>query len=148
MMLWKPENPVRSTIKKRFNVNNFLQDVAFDYIRGDVVFDSTGNLVMVSGVENFIQYVKKCVLTPQTEPFKYGFNHKLWKVESQKDFESECFSLATQMVSQEIPSPGLGASIEQITQIRRYEENHRQFLEIHLFATGVSNELIITIPKR
>ena len=81
--------------------------------------------------------------SPKTKLYKHGLVHKVWEVNSQADFEAECFSLASQLVNQEV----LGASIEQVTQMRRYDENNRQFLVIHLFATGVSNELIINVPK-
>ena len=151
-MIWNPANPVRTSIVQRVNVINYPQDFSFDFFKCEFARNDGNAMMLVGGLEAFIQKVQKFVLTPKTEHWTYGFNHHVFTAPNQQDFDNECFSLASQMVNQVIRDStperpnGLGFYIEKITKMERYLKDERVILVISMFVTGYDGELSVQVP--
>lgn len=150
-MKWFPTQPISSTVKPRLNVQDYKKDLAFDFEKGDFTIVQ-GDLKTVSGLDNFIQKVQKFILTPKSNLWSYGFEHKLFEVTSEDDFKVEAESLAKQLVSQvlkdssqENPS-GLGHTIESIHSIEKTVKDGRDWLLIKMKVSGLNNLIEIPIP--
>jgi hypothetical protein len=150
-MKWVPEYPVQSSLQPRLSVNDYKSDLALDFgpDGADLVMEN-GDLKMVSGKENFIQTVKKVLLSNKTPLFNFGLQEFLPKSTDQNLFNQECLNLANELVSHEFSDSqpdnpnGLGYTIESINSIE-YDED-KEILFITMKATGIDDLLTIDVP--
>lgn len=150
-MEWVANPPIRSTIDTRLSVHDYETDLCFDFDLGELVVKN-GDLATVCGLDNFIQKVKRFILTPHSEGTRYGFSHRLFEVANKTDFAREAQNLAEQMVSQTLMDStpenpnGLGHTIEEIQSIKRITANDKDFLIVQMLVTGLDEPLMVSVP--
>ncbi|WLR52435.1 DUF2634 domain-containing protein [Bacillus tianshenii] len=141
-MKWNPATPVKSNLNPRLDVHSYKSDLAFDFDNGDLII-ANGDLKTVSGLENFIQKVKKVLLTQKTATIDYGLNDFLPDTTNENRFKNDCQLLANELVSHEFSDStpndpnGLGYSIESVVSIEYLKVENT--LSIKMQVTGEDN---------
>lgn len=147
-MEWTPEIPVRSSFKKRINVNTYGEDFELNIATGDI----TGN--MVSGLNAFKQQFGVVMLTENNELFDFGLNHLIPFSNDLDQFRSQARDLAEAIVSNQTSDStyekpdGLGYSVEAIHSISKVTIDDTPSLIFKMELTGVDYLIEINVPIR
>lgn len=141
-MRWFPDKPIRSSVTERKSVHDYLRDLAFDFEAGDFKIVE-GDIAAVEGLDNFTQKVVKFVLTEKSDLHPYGLSNGILEATDQDAFEQKAIELAHGLTSSE-----LGRTIESVIGMEKVFENDRNYLLIHLTATGCDEPLTIRVPAR
>lgn len=150
-MKWTANPPIKSSIHPRLNVQDYKTDIALDFELGDFLLEN-GDIKTVSGFDNFKQKVQRYVLTPKTERWPFGFEHKIFETKTQSDFEAESEKLAKQLVSQVLSDStatnpnGLGHTIESVISMEKVAHNSREYLNITMTVSGIKGAIVVSVP--
>ncbi|EHQ88290.1 hypothetical protein [Desulfosporosinus youngiae] len=146
-MKWQPSIPVKSTLSPRVDAAIYKKDFKFDFVKGGFIPGS-----WVEGLDAFIQRFVKVLLTNETPIIKYGLYELLPKSQSQADFEQECITLSSAIVTHKFSDStpndpnGLGYTVEEIYGISKETLDDVNYLIVSAMITGVENKVELKVP--